>query len=175
MWQTPENTEKEDAHVEEKEKQGRGKVRDREGWINGIKLKSRRSSWNTLIPCKRITHSCNIVNGQVAPHYVNVQNSNWWTTKQWLLSVSSTRLKNMEVMKKGVTVKGKAIYDMEVLFAWLLVVGQQRGIDLKDVFDHELSPVPPSLIDEYGCLRKGDKHCYIRKYLMAMLYVPIWS
>ena len=52
----------------------------------------------------------------------------------------------MEVMKKGVTVKGKAIYNVEVLFAWLLVVGQQRGIDLKDVFDHELSPVPPSLI-----------------------------
>ena len=50
------------------------------------------------------------------------------------------RDKTMEVMKKGVTVKGKAIYDMEVLFAWLLVVGQQRGIDLKDVFDdHELS------------------------------------
>ena len=32
---------------------------------------------------------------------------------------------------------------MEALFARLLVVGQQRGIELKYVFDHELSPVPP--------------------------------
>ena len=73
------------------------------------------------------------------------------------------RVKTMEVMKKAVTVKGKAIYDMEVLFAQLLVVGQQRGIDLKDVFDHELSPVPPSLIDEYGCLRKGDKSVLVKR------------
>ena len=68
----------------------------------------------------------------------------------------------MEVMKKAV-------------FAWL-VIGQQPGIDLKDVFDHELSPVPPSLINEYGCLRKGDKSDLI-KWLgvpdIAMLYVPI--
>ncbi|CAL8282704.1 unnamed protein product [Boreogadus saida] len=62
----------------------------------------------------------------------------------------------MEVMKKALTVKGKPIYDMEALFARLLVVGQQRGIEFNDVFDHEPSPVPPSLIDEFGCLRKGD-------------------
>ena len=55
------------------------------------------------------------------------------------------------------------MHDMEVLFARLLVVGQQRGIDLRDVFDHKLSPVPPSLIDEYGCLRKGDKSILVKR------------
>ena len=165
-------------------RQSRGKVRETESWINGIVLKSWRSSRNTLIPWKSIRNSCTRLW------------MDWWIHTWWMCRIQigerqsrdfsaslphgfheiiQKRDKTMEVMKKGVTVKGKAIYDMEVLFAWLLVIGQQRGIDLKDVFDHELSPVPPSLIDEYGCLRKGDKHCYIRKYLMAMLYVPIWS
>ena len=43
------------------------------------------------------------------------------------------------------------------LFSRLLVVGQQRSVDIADVFQFELSPVPPALIDEYSCLRKGDK------------------
>ena len=42
------------------------------------------------------------------------------------------------------------------LFSRLLVVGQQRSVDIADVFQFELSSVPPALIDEYGCLRKGD-------------------
>ncbi len=69
----------------------------------------------------------------------------------------------MEVMKKAVTVKGKPVYDLEALFAHLLVVGQQHGIALKDVFNHELSPVPPSIIDEFGCLRKSDKSGLVKK------------
>ena len=51
----------------------------------------------------------------------------------------------------------KAIYDVESLFSRLLVVGQQRSIDIADVFQFELNPVPPALIDKYGCLRKGGK------------------
>ena len=42
-------------------------------------------------------------------------------------------------------------------------MGKQRGIELKDVFDHELSPVPPSLINEFGCLRMGDKSVLVKK------------
>ena len=71
------------------------------------------------------------------------------------------------------------MHDMEVLFARLLVVGQQRGIDLRDVFDHKLSPVPPSLIDEYGCLRKGDKSILVKRLGVpdsnGIQYVPILS
>ena len=40
----------------------------------------------------------------------------------------------MELLKKALTVKGKAIYDIETLFNQLLVVGQQRSIDITDVF-----------------------------------------
>ena len=52
---------------------------------------------------------------------------------------------------------GTAIFDIETLFARLLVGGQQRGVEMTDIFQYELSPVthvPPSLIDKFGCLRK---------------------
>ncbi len=58
------------------------------------------------------------------------------------------------------TVKSKPIYDTGAFFSRLLVVGQQRSID---VFDHELSSVPPSLIDEFCFLRKGYKSVLIKK------------
>ena len=47
----------------------------------------------------------------------------------------------MELLKKAVTVKGKAIYNIETLFSWLLVMGHLRSIDIADVFQFELSPV----------------------------------
>ena len=75
----------------------------------------------------------------------------------------------MELLKKAVTVKGKAIYDIETLFSRLLVVGQQRSIDIADVFQFELSPVPPALINEYGCLRKGDKAVLVKSLSVSVM------
>ena len=50
----------------------------------------------------------------------------------------------MQEMKKVVIVNGKAIFDIETLFARLLVVGQQCGVEVTDIFQYELSHVPPS-------------------------------
>ena len=66
-------------------------------------------------------------------------------------------VKTMQLMKKTAVVDDKKIYDMEAIFARLLAVGHQRDLDLSDVFQHEMSAVTPSIIDEYGCLRKGEK------------------
>ena len=71
-------------------------------------------------------------------------------------------------MKKVVIVNGNAIFDIETLFARLLVVSQQRGVEVTYIFQYERSPVPPSLIDEFGCLRKGDK-----TVLVKCLVVPV--
>ena len=68
----------------------------------------------------------------------------------------------MEAMKKAVHVKGKAVYDVETLFSRLMVVGHQRNMDVADVLQFELSPVPPALIDEYGCLRKCGKSVLVK-------------
>ena len=74
----------------------------------------------------------------------------------------------MELLKKAVTVKVNAIYDIEALFRRLLVVGQQRSIDIADVFQFELSPVPPALIDEYGCLKKGDQAMLVKSLSVSV-------
>ena len=52
-------------------------------------------------------------------------------------------------MMKVVIVNGKAIFDIETLFARLLVVGQQCGVEVTYVFQYELSPEPPFLSDEF--------------------------
>ena len=54
---------------------------------------------------------------------------------------------------------------MEAIFPRLLAVGHQRNIELENVFQYELIGVPPSIIDEFGCLRKGDKSVLVRTYL----------
>ena len=120
----------------------------------------------------------NIVNGQVAPTKVNVQDALHIGSTQSekftaLLpgafhSKIERKVKTMQEMKKVVIVNCMPIFDFETLFALLLVVGQQRGVEVTDIFQYELSPVPPSLIDEFGCLRKADK-----TVLVKCLGVPV--
>ena len=59
-------------------------------------------------------------------------------------------------MKKVVIVNGKGIFGIETILVRPVVAGQQRGVEVTDIFQYayELSPVPSSLIDEFGCLRK---------------------
>ena len=47
-------------------------------------------------------------------------------------------------------------------------MGQQRSIGIADVFQFELSPVLPALIDEYGCLRKGDKAMLVKSLSVSV-------
>ena len=120
----------------------------------------------------------NICNGQMAPDTRNVQNAltiESEQSRQFSASLSSEfhktikkKVKAMELLKKAVTVNGKAIHDIETLFSRLLVVGQQRSVDIADVFQFELSPVPPALIDEYGCLRKGDKAVLVKSLSVSV-------
>ena len=71
----------------------------------------------------------------MAPDTVNVQNAlaiGSEQSRQFSDLLSSEfhktikkKVKTMELLKKAVTVKGKAIYDVVTLFSRLLVVGQQ--------------------------------------------------
>ncbi len=74
------------------------------------------------------------------------------------------KVKTMQVLKRSVKIKDKTVYDLEAIFARLLVVGQKRNLELPAVFQHELCPVPPSLIDEYGCLRKGNRSVLVHRH-----------
>ena len=43
------------------------------------------------------------------------------------------------------------------------MIGQQREIELEHLFAYELCAVPSSLIDEHGCLRKGNKSDLVKR------------
>ena len=105
----------------------------------------------------------NIVNGQVVSETeVNVQDSvaiGQDMRTSFALSLPGgfhhpikKTVKTMQVLKRGVKIKGKTVCDLEAVFARLVIVGRNRNVDLADFFQHELCSVPPSLIDEYGCM-----------------------
>ena len=56
----------------------------------------------------------------------------------------------MEKIKKRAEVGDDSVYNIEKLYARLLVISQSTDIHPPEVFKHELSPVPSALFDEYG-------------------------
>ena len=69
----------------------------------------------------------------------------------------------MEIGKKGLKVSNGHAFDMEKLYARLLVISQNRDIHLQDLFRFELAPVPSALFDGYGDMRKGTKSTLVSK------------
>ena len=127
-------------------------------------------------------HLYNIVNGQVAPEKVNVQNavdigeksaSSFRTSlPSGFHGKISSRVTTMEQLKRGMKVGDKTVFDLEAIFLRLLMVGQQRQLQLAHIFQYELCAVPPSLIDEYGCLRKGNKAALANRLGVQQLMAP---
>ena len=120
----------------------------------------------------------NIINGLVAADEVNVDQSvsiggimaAEFTAK--LPDVFYVPLKKtvitMEVMKKKMKVGDSSVYDMEKLYARLLIMSQKRDVELSDLFEYELAPVPTALFDDYGDMRKGSKSVLVSK--LAITY-----
>ena len=52
---------------------------------------------------------------------------------------------------------GETVFDTESIFLRILMVGQQRHLQLAPSFSYQLCAVPPTLADEFGCLRRGNK------------------
>ena len=75
----------------------------------------------------------------------------------------SSPVNAMEHLKRGVKIGDKVVFDLESIFLRLLVVGQQCEMELLPIFGYELCAVPPSLMDEYGCLRGGNKAILVHK------------
>ena len=57
----------------------------------------------------------------------------------------------------------KPAIDLENVCVRLIMIGQRRQLELGPLFDYELSAVPASLIDEQGCLRKGNKSALVKR------------
>ena len=63
----------------------------------------------------------------------------------------------MEKLKHGIKIGDQVVFDLESIFLRLLLVGQQHEMELLPIFGYELCAVPPSLVCEYGCLRKETR------------------
>ena len=109
-----------DGEEKNKHKEKGGEEKD---WMKPI---GRRSRWrwrSAVTPNDQQPGVYNICNGQVAPDSVNVQNTLATRSEQYRqfsASLSKTikkKVKTLELLKKMVTVKGKAIYDIETLFS----------------------------------------------------------
>ena len=75
----------------------------------------------------------------------------------------SSPVKTMEKLKHGIKIGDQVVFDLVSIFRRLLLVGQQREMELLPVFEYELCAVPPSLVDEYGCMhRLGVKQCQLQ-------------
>ena len=115
---------------------------------------------------------CHIINGQVADGKVNVQDALKIGQDMSTLFFSllpggfhapiSNKVVTMTFKTKGVKVNGKIICDLVALFAWLLVVGSKRRMELSTIFIYELGPVPASIINEYGCVRNSNKSVIVQ-------------
>ena len=59
--------------------------------------------------------------------------------------------------------RSKPVIDLETIFLRLLLIEQQRKIELGPLFAYELCAVPPALIDGQGCLCKGNKSGLVKR------------
>ena len=75
----------------------------------------------------------------------------------------SLPVNTMEHLKRDVKIGDKVVFDLESIFIRLLVVGQQREMEHLPIFGYELCAVPLSLMDEYGCFRRGNKAILVHK------------
>ena len=57
------------------------------------------------------------------------------------------KVTTMEVAEKGLKIKDFFEYDMEPLYARLLILSKRRDISLSELFPNELLPVPLALFD----------------------------
>ena len=105
------------------------------------------------------SHLYNPVTGQISPEYVNVANSLLIGERINNNSISiSCPIKTMGDAMKSKRNPDKPAIDVENIFVRLMMIGQRRLL-----FDYELFAVPASLINEQGCLRKGNKSAFIKR------------
>ena len=115
----------------------------------------------------------NIFNGKLSPVEVNVSECHaLWKEmmNNFLKSLPEgfhnplhNSVKTLALIKKHVKVVDKEIYGIESISSRLLIIGKNRDIDISDLFNYELGPVPPALFNEYGEMRTGNKSVFARK------------
>ena len=84
----------------------------------------------------------------------------------------SSQMKMMEYLKRGMKVGDKTGFDLDIIFLRLIMVGQKRQLQLASIFQCEFCTNPPSLMNEYGCLRKGNESLLANDPGLKQVSVP---
>ena len=77
----------------------------------------------------------------------------------------SKRVVAMNAAKKSVIVRGKDVYNTNVIYARVLELQQSRDTDIQDVIRHELAPFPTSLFKETSDMRLPTGKCVLKNKL----------
>ena len=72
--------------------------------------------------------------------------------RRFSCSLSKTFV-NIEASKRHVQVGGQCLYDPELIYSMVMCLMDSCDSGLKDVFKHELSPVPASMYNDKGDMR----------------------
>ncbi len=148
---------KESKHKEEGEGRRKLDAKDREKLRTQVQAFGNplESSANVIV---------NIANGCMADEKVNVADAvsiGQGMAAKFLTSLPGgfhdpvqSKVVTMNVMKKTVKIGDQTIYSMEKLYSHLLIISNKRSLPLQYVFGFELAPLPSSLFDEYGWMRK---------------------
>ena len=65
---------------------------------------------------------------------------------------------------------GETVFDSESIFLRILMVGQQRHLQLAPIFSYQLCAVPPTLADEFGCLRRGNMAALMNRHGIKLIW-----
>ena len=84
----------------------------------------------------------------------------------------SSPVNTMEHLKRGVKIGEKVAFDLESIFICLLLIGQQREMELLPVFGYDLRAVPPSFVDECSRNRRRILLRNARVHMPISFFIP---
>jgi hypothetical protein len=109
----------------------------------------------------------NIVSGRISPQSVNADKSviigrqqmteyeaSW---PQGFNDPLSKKVTTMSISKKQITIGSTGTFDTELIYSRVMGLIHTRQVDLENIFEHELAPVPTSMFKENGDIRSGVK------------------
>ena len=118
---------------------------------------------NPLDPDEHESGIVNIITWKVCVHSVNVDcavdigreqieafHSSW---PDGFHGTISTKVKTLTVSRKKITVGPGSMFDTSLIYTRVMGIAASRELDLKQVFQHELAPVPTSMFKDNGDMR----------------------
>ena len=119
----------------------------------------------------------NIVTGRIAPDAANVDNSVAMGKEQmkqfetgWPITFYeplSNKLVTMSVTKKRIKLGSADCFDTKLIYSRVMRLMSSRDVDLKDLFSHELAPVPTSMFEDSGEMRITKSKSTLKRKLQV--------